>query len=157
VSFTDFQDIRTRLAAMQRNITGIKKAFDKIPRTIERTELPCFVNLVGAGNYDLQTYGRQMVRDVRTYRMLLFVKEVSDDTESAAEEACYPFFDRVRSYFLARPGLELDGESPPGLTALDALLQGDSGVQIITYAQKRYAGIEFRILIPTLYEITYKD
>jgi hypothetical protein len=157
MSFTEFQDIRERLAAMQRNITGITKAFDLIPRTVQPTELPCFINLVGASNYDLQTYGRQMVKDNRQYRMLLLVKETGDDIESGAEEACYIFLDRVRDYFLARPGLELTGENPPGLAAVDALLLGDSGVQRITYAAKAYAGVEFRILIPTLYQINYKD
>lgn len=147
-------DVRTRLAALQARITGVRKAFAYPPRTLQPNELPAFINVGDSSSYDLTSHGEGQFLDTRLWRMQLYVKEAGQDAESEAEAACDPFIARVQQQFLARPGLELDvGDN----LIFDTTLQGDSGALVRSYAGKPFIMIEFRLVVTDYLSISYRD
>lgn len=151
-----FAAVRQRLADVEANIPGIRRAFVRRPRLIEPGDLPCFVNTPGASVYDLERFGEQMFDDVRRWTLRLYVAEVGADIEEKQEEACEVFIERVQAYLLARPGLELTSENAPRGLIYDTTFRGDSGPRRLAYVRE-YVGIEFTLDIADLKEITYAD
>lgn len=146
------EDIKTRLALIQPFITGTKVAYQSAPNTINPTDMPCWVNLTGEGVYDPQVEGFDGVYETRNVRMLFFAAPRASGTPGEAENLCGPFFSRVRDFFLARPGLSYIGpggvptyDNLPGV--MNALVTGDSGTSILTFADVPYFGIEFRLTV----------
>lgn len=155
---TSIQEVKLRLAAMQRLITGIVTAFDYAPRVLEHGELPAFVTLTASSQYDLLTMGEESFIDPRQFLMQLYVNEAGDGAEFEAETACYPFIERVQGYFLARPGLELASASAPRGIVYDTTFLGDAGIEVRDYpprSSKFYLMIEFRIVVDLIKTIEY--
>lgn len=152
----------TRMAAMWRNIPGIQKAFDTIPRVILPAECPCVVFFPGEATYDTDTYGDNDGMEERIYRPTVFVRPAFMGVEGQVQNEVEPFFERIRDYLLARPGLELDGETQPGVVVYEARLMGDSGFQVISYPTASdqvadFGAIEFRQRVREWFTITYAD
>lgn len=155
---TAIQEVKLRLAAMQRLITGIVTAFDYAPRTLEHGELPAFVTPTASSQYNLTLFGEQAFLDPRLFLMQLYVREALDGAEFEGETACYPFIERVQQYFLTRKGLELDSEDAPRGIVYDTLFMGDAGIEVRDYpprSGKQYLMIEFRILVDLVKAIDY--
>ena len=150
-----------RLAALWRNIDGVQKVFDKIPRVVQDAELPAVIILPGEATYDTDAPGDNDVLITRTYRMLLLVFNAGLGTEGKAQTAAEPFFDRVRDYFLARPGLELYGAADPQVVEYNARLLSDSGFIYQAYPggtnSPEYGAIEFRQQVQTWASVVYQD
>ena len=151
-----------RMAAMWRLIPGIQKAFDTIPRAIQDAECPCVVFFPGEATYDTDTYGDNDGMEERVYRPTVFIRPAFMGTDGQVQNEVEVFFDHIRDYLLARPGLELDGETEPGVVVYEARLMGDSGYQVIQYPSggdtvKDFAAIEFRHRVRELFSITYRD
>ena len=151
-------EVRTRLAALQTNISGVTKAFTHIPQRIEDHELPCFVNRVGEGQYNVQQLGEAIVVDTRLYNMQLYVTEaLSGLSEAAAEEAALAFVDPVTRYFLERPQLQLAGNAE---VVYRAVLESDTGVVVgIPYpsgTSKTYAACQFSLRVFTLRHLSFQ-
>lgn len=149
-------EVKTRLAAMQRNITGVNKVFDHYPRALTGA-LPAFTTRSGPATYDMQSFGEGILAEQRVYYMQLWVREIGTGTEYAAEDDTEPYIDLVKAYFAARPGLELTSASLSRGIDFDAELLGDNGVEVREYAGNRYAMVEFRIRVTDLMAIQYTD
>lgn len=150
-----------RLAAMGALISGIRTSFENIPRVVQDAELPVFIVVPGEATYDLTSDGEEIVREVRTYLLYVLVENMQLGSENQAQIAIAPYFSRVRNYFVARPGLELDTNAEPQDVVYDAALVGDRGFQAIPYPGMQnspvYAGIEFRLQVTELANISYQD
>lgn len=136
------QTTRARLAAMYALVTGITKAFPDIPRVVQDAELPAVVIWPGEATYDTDSGGDNDVLETRTYQAFLLVQNLQLGTENQAQIAVDPFIDRIRDYFLARPGLELTGASPPQMVVDNATLLRDSG-----YIVQNYGGVDYGAVI----------
>ena len=149
---------RARIVALCGDIEGVTTAFDNIPRALLDVELPAFVVFPGAATYNINVDGNDIVVETRTYRLILFVASAALGTESAAQLAVDPFFDRVRDHFMARPGLELATDDA---IVRRARLLGDDGFQVRPYplqAGERiplYAAIEWRLQVEEMAEIAH--
>lgn len=141
------QTTTQRLAAMYNAINGITRAFENIPRAILPAELPAVVIEPGAATYDSDTFGDNDVLETREYRATLFIDVAQFGTEKQGQVKVAPWFDTIRNYFLARPGLELDGETPPQVVVYNATLLGDNGFQIISYPTGGGIASEFAIIV----------
>lgn len=149
-----------RLAALWREIEGIRTAFDTIPRVIQPAQCPAVIIFPGEATYDLSTQGEQAVRDDRIYRMVLFYAPAAFGTATQQQTNLTPFLDTVRDFFVGRPGLALAGQ--PRNVIGTSQTQGDSGYQVIDYATgekeaQEFAGSEFRIRIQLWVPVTYYD
>jgi hypothetical protein len=149
---------RPRIIAMWKQVTGVGKVYDNIPRVIQTAHLPAVI--VFPGEMDLSQLATDLGEDNRLYRSWLFLAEFGLGTEAQAELDADPWFDRVRDHFTARPGLELDnvavGDLPQELV-FNTAFEGDSGFTIRPYGGKDYAVIEFRLRVNELASIAYQD
>lgn len=154
---------RLRIANMWDGITGVVTHYYQIPRVLQDAELPGVVIFPGAATYDTDSFGDQMVLDTRIYEMVLYLAKASFGTEGQLEVQADPFFDQVRDYFLARPGLELDAETThQSETQYDSQLLGDSGLQVGPYPlagaeSASYIQIRWRLQVKELAAVTYHD
>jgi len=147
-----------RIAAMAALIPGITTAFPSIPRVVQDAELPAVVIFPGEATYDVDTFGDNDVVETRLYRILFLIQKAAYGTEDQAQVAIEPFFNTIRDYFLARPGLELTGAMLPQTVVYNATMLGDSGYQIIGYPQgSDYAAIEYRLQVVEFAEVNYAD
>lgn len=148
--------VRTRLAALQRQIPGILIAHDRIPASLNNAECPQFVNRVADARYNLSTLGEQAVSEERLYFMELYVAELETGAPGQSEDMTVPFVDVVRDFFLARPQLQIDGSTE---AVYRAVLESDTGAVIgIEYpsgSNKRYAGIRFNLRVYEIHRIAY--
>ncbi len=148
-----------RIAAMAQLIPGITVAFPSIPRVVQDAELPAVVVFPGEATYDVDTFGDNDVVETRLYRVLFLIQKAAYGTEDQAQVAIEPFFNTIRDYFLARPGLELTGATLPQTVVYNSTMIGDSGYQIIGYPdqQSSYAAIEYRLSVIEFAEVNYAD
>lgn len=151
-----------RMKEMWQLIPGVVTAYKSIPRVILPAECPAVVFFPGEATFDLTTYGDNDGMETRVYRPTLFIRPAFMGIEEQVQEEVEPFFDRVRDYLLARPGLEIDGETEPGEAVYDAALLGEGGYQVIPYPSSAnevtdFAAIEWRHQVKEIFGITYRD
>lgn len=152
--------VTARLAAMGALITGVTTSFANIPRVLQDVELPALVVYPGAATYEYGPQGSDTVQETRAYDLTLYIARTAFGTETQGQVAVAPFFDRIRAYFAARPGLELDGAAEPRVRVYNALLTNDSGLQVIEYPAESgdtYFAISARVEVTELHDITYQD
>lgn len=149
---------RPRIIAMWKQVTGVQKVYDNIPRVIQTAHLPAVI--VFPGEMAFSKIASDIGEDDRLYRSWLVLAEFGLGTEAQSEIDADPWFDRIRDYFTARPGLELDnvavGDLPQDLV-FNAEYEGDSGFTIRPYGGKDYAVIESRLRVNELASIAYQD
>lgn len=159
------QPTRIYIAAMFQFIPGVRTAFTNIPRVLQDAELPASVVFNGPATYDKHTLGEQMVRETRTYQLMLFVQNAAFDTMGQSQIDCDPFFQAVRNYFLARPGLALESDPDPKIPAVeDAELLGDGGYSVGPYplnaggtGATNYVQIRWQLQVREIAQIDYAD
>lgn len=156
---------RIRLAGLLGLINGVQTAFPNIPRILQDAELPAFVIFNGPASYDKHKFGNDTVDEKRIYRLVLYIERAEFDTEGQPQLNTDYFFQAVRDYLLARPGLELDTEANPQIgVAFDAELLGDGGFSVGPYPLNasgpgvpQYVQIQWQLQIEELAQITYAD
>lgn len=158
------QPTRIRIAGMCGLIPGVRTAFTNIPRALKDAELPAFVIFNGPASFDNQTLGEQLVKETRTYQLVLYVQNAAFGTTGELQIDCDPFFESVRDYFLARPGLELDTDLNPQIpTAFNAELLGDGGYSIGPYplnaneGAASYVQIRWQLQVEQVAQVNYAD
>ena len=161
----------TRFATVWQNYSDdangqrIEKTFDRIPRQIFPAHLPCVVIFPGAATYDKDQYGEQMVKETRQYKCVVAVSVATFGNMETGETLVEPYFDTVRDYFAARPGLEDDNAVQPQDRVMMSDIQGDGGYFIFEYPSGNGEGsglgifhaVEFSFEIQELVKNTYKD
>lgn len=108
-------------------ITGVQSVKQYAPRTIKDAQLPIVVLFADT----LETLDRaaNMTTKARTIRAVLFVEGVGMGTETSPYIDTDPFFDRMDTYFEARPTLAL----ADGTTELIHEYLGDDGETLTPY------------------------
>lgn len=136
-----------RLQTILAGITGVTKAYDRLPGTLNAADLPTFLIMPGEATQKIKTAGGWMEEE-RVYKLLLYVKPLSLDSFNQAMNDVRPFFRRVQERFVA--AWQLD--------ALDSVmwahLDSDSGVVPMVYGRAEYAGVEFRLRVKESYLAT---
>ena len=154
---------RLRIANMWQGITGVVTHYYQIPRALQDAELPGVVIFPGAATSDREILGEEMVLDTRVYEMVLYLSKAQFGTEGQLEVQADPFFDQVRDYFLARPGLELEAQgAQQSESAYDAVILGDGGLQVGAYplsgqGSPDYIQIRWRLQVKEVATISYQD
>ncbi len=134
------QTVATQLAAVERRISGVKRAFDldDLPNALTDAHLPAFVNVPTAATYSWPA--SLYAEEQREWRLLLYVCPVERPGDVAKRmKLLAPWFRRVPLEFAK--SLMLDDLSGVDLT----LVTADDGVDTLDYAGSLYAGIEFRL------------
>jgi hypothetical protein len=148
---------RRRLIDHWARINGVKTAHDSIPRKLQIAQLPSVVIFPAEAALDTDyTYGEQIVRERRVYRMVLYLEEMPLNEEHQLQIEADPFFEAVKDRFVNRPQLLLD-DNPGGDAVLDSNLLGDGGLQVGPYplqSDSAYLLIEWRIEVIELVERT---
>jgi hypothetical protein len=159
------QPTRIRIAGMCGLIKGVRTAFTNIPRALQDAELPAFVIFNGPATYDNQSLGEQLVQETRVYQLMLFIQNAAFGSTGELQEQSDYFFEAVRDYFLARPGLELDTDPNPMIpSAFDAELLGDGGYSIGPYplnaggeGTPSYVQIRWQLSVVETAQVNYAD
>lgn len=149
---------RRRLVAIWQRITGVRTAYDNIPRKLQAAQLPGVVIFPADALYDTDIQGDDTNVETRQYRMVLYLCEVAFEGEGDLQIDADPFFETVKNHFLARPQLTLDNATEPQDVVYNARLVGDAGFQIGTYpltADKQYALIEWRLEVKEVGNVSY--
>lgn len=149
--------IKTRLTAIQEAISGVKRAYAQPPLSLPPSDLPVFVNFTGAATHDWRVMGSDTDSETRAYVMRLYVAPYQEGIPGEGERLCEPFFVSVRDAFAARPGLSDPITHAHATGVLGAALLGDSGVAVLNYNGVQYVGIEFRLQVVELVEVSYAD
>ncbi len=156
---------RLRIANMWTGITGVVTPFQNIPRVLQDAQLPASVIWPGQATYDTDGLGDQEVLETRVYEMVLYMNEALFGTSGQMQSEADPFFDQVRDYFLARPGLELDAEGAvQSESAFNARLLGDGGLTVGPYplnasgdGAKDYIQVRWRLEVQEIALINFRD
>lgn len=128
------------------SISGITKAFDQLPGSLNKADLPAFL-IVPADAEQRALTGQGYVEE-RTYNLLLYVAPLGMDSFAYGYNAARGFFRLVQAAFASANRLDaLSG-------VLLARIEGDSGTIPMVYGQSQYAGIEFRLLVVETYGAT---
>ena len=127
-------------------ITGVTRAFDQLPGSLNKADLPAFLILPQATEQLSLT--RQGYKEERRYLLLLYVAPFGVDSFSYGYNTARVFFRRVQDAFAAAHRLN----SLAGV--LNAEIEGDSGIVPLIYGQSQYAGIEFRLRVIETYAST---
>jgi len=143
-------DVRTQLATLCLQITGIKTAYAEAPSSLNATDMPTVVILPG-GSADGDERGEEYYTEDREYRILLYVTPRGAGLPGEGERLLSPFFDRIKPFFLARPSLG----GLPGVMGIK--WGGDGGSAILTYNDTPYLGIDSKITVTTIVPITFAD
>lgn len=154
--------VTERIALMSERISGIRTGFKQIPRIIMPAQCPAIVIFPGEAQYDLTSLGEQSVLEHRTYDVVLFYADAAFGTATQQQIGIEPLFTTIRDYFLARPGLTVDGLDPPQSVVFNSRIQGDSGYQLIDYPSGNdvvtsFAAIRFRMLVDETALVLYQD
>lgn len=156
------QFVTDRLAAMWGEIEGIARAYPNIPRTLNSTDLPAVV-IFPRELISRQANGSPlMVTEDRTYDMVLYIAQALLGDGDDAQIAAAPWFDTVPAHFLARPGLELDADTPQTRVTFQSVLGLDRGFaneQYPTGGQRMgvFAAIAFPIRVTHKYKVIMRD
>jgi hypothetical protein len=147
----DIAQIKERLAAIERLISGVTRAEAHAPSSLPETDLPMFLNFVGQASHDQERLGENLDYISREFRAVLYVTPISSGISQEAEARVEPFIDACSKVFLAHPALTSPTYPSPASWVQRARLSSDSGVTIVRFSEgssvQRFLGIEFRIRV----------
>lgn len=137
-------------------ITGVRTVKEYAPRTIKDAQLPLVV--LFADQLETLDRAQGMTTKTRTLRAVLFVESVGMGTETSAYDKTDPFFDRVDTYFEARPTLALAN----GTTELVHEYMNDGGETLTPYptgagAVGQFWAITFTHKFTVIKSVTYQS
>lgn len=139
-----------RLQTILAGISGVTRAYDRLPGSLAAADLPAFLVVPGEATQKKLT-AKGWMEETRMYNLLLYVKPLAADTFNQAMNDTRPFFRRVQERFVAAHKLDnLD-------YAFDAHLESDSGVVALLYGRAEYAGVEFRLKVKEIYSANVDD
>lgn len=140
-----------RLQTILASITGVTRAYDRLPGSLATADLPAFLIVPAEAEQKILS-GRGSsggaMQETRQYKLLLYVKPLSLETFNQAMNDVRPFFRRVQERFVAAHRLDdLD-------YVVHAHLVGDSGVVPLVYGRAEYAGVEYTLQVLEIYAAT---
>ncbi len=147
--------IRQRLVQIQRQIPGVRRAFDYVPLALPDSDLPAFCNFVGPASFT-QT-GDVVGEETRIWIMRLYVRPVLQGIDGETEKSVDQFLTGVRNTFLSHPAFGLGSLASLLPEVKRAVWQGDNGIQVLDFAGQSYLGVEFRLAVTTTILIGYSD
>lgn len=156
------REVRQRLCNMwEEGITGVVTTYYQIPRVLQDAALPGVVVFPAAAEYDRETFGEQLEMETRIYEMVLYVEKAAYGTEGQTELNTDTYFDQVKPYFDARPGLELDSQGAnQSFSVYQSHILGDGGFQVGPYplagqGSPDYVQIRWRLQVMNLSPVVY--
>jgi hypothetical protein len=137
-------------------IDGVQAVKQFAPRTIKDAQLPLVV--LFADTLAPVSIASGHTTDTRDIRAVLFVERFGLGTEDSPYEETDPFFQRVKTYFKARPTLSLAN----GTTDLEHIYMGDDGETVTPYPSgkndiSQYWTITFKHRFTIVDEIIYQS
>lgn len=152
----------TRIAAVAGEITGIKKAYNKIPMRIQDAELPAIVPMPSQSRYDYTTHGEEVVEKPRRWLVYLYFQRARFGTEGEYQDDTTDMIDTVANHFIARPGLTLASGAASQDKVYDSRVVGDSGFQLLAYPPNaqfapEYIGSVIELEVEEIEAISYAD
>jgi RNA recognition motif-containing protein len=133
------QNIITQIATLQAEITGIKRAFDETPDSLN--EFPCFVNFPSSGDIE-RIPGQRKTKHI----IKMQLRVIRADLPSA-ENKVRPFLDSVLDKFDANITLN-------GAVSRSAIIHYDYGS--LPWGGREYLGISFDIEVWETETLTFQ-
>lgn len=161
-------DVRDRLAAHYRLITGIKHVYPALPKSIQPNELPAVIVRAANADYTQTSSDGYTLSDPhyfqrRVFRVQVFVNEINQGMDGQIEDTMLALLDAVRDYFDDRPGLQLATDPDISIPAVYShrLLTDTGAVGSGRYPNnetaKEYGVIEFRHTVETIHLRNFRD
>ena len=141
--------IKTELAKIQRAITGVKRAYENGPRGLPGTDLPLFVNFVGPGSRANPFGQGDTDHETRDFLMRLYVCPAQNGLDGEAEKEVETYLPLVYAAF------DLKDLLISVTFVRFAVISGDSGISVLSYAGENYLGCEFRLTVSAFRAVTY--
>jgi hypothetical protein len=150
-------DIKSRLALIQEQIEGVRRAYTYGPDTLPPGDLPLFVTFIGPAQDDWKNWGADYDMETRQFLMRLYVMEEGAGITGESERNVTPFLERVRDMFAARPGLGTGVVGTQLAGVMEAQFMGDKGISILPYGGDGFIGAEFTLQVGWLINRQYDD
>ena len=139
--------IVTRLTLIQKDVDGVRRAYDLDDMPNKLGPLPAVVNFPGVATYE--GHGSGDITETRDYIMRLYVTPAQRPIDAAKKAALVePFFRRFVAAFADAQQLNDLGD------VQWAWIGEDSGLMGMQYADTWYAGIEFRLTVKETWNTT---
>jgi hypothetical protein len=142
--------VKTRLAALAAEITGITTAFRHIPPAIDTADLPCQIVFTGRSRDD-ETQGNEFTVETREYRLVFPVLPHGQGARTEAEAIADVLIPQVKEFYRARKDLV-------GLAWVQtSRVLGDSGVIQIREWDGKFLGFEVILEVTEYVKKTFVD
>ena len=142
--------VRKRLKVLLDSISGVRRAFRYMPRSIEEADCPCFLVVMAEAPLSSAFNTGQEV--LRHWRLILLIARAGAGAYGNLEATLDPFFERVEDLFAANLMLnELDSE------LISARLAEDSGPGLIEFplgSGQAWFGCEWALIVETKRVVT---
>lgn len=123
------QDIADRLAFLAAQLPEVATAYAEPPRTVADADLPAAIVLPSRATYTRNGAGQHEV--TRTYTLMLLIANARQGVEAEYTDDVLNIAESLVTYLAQRVGLEKGGLGDA--IVLDARVEGDEGLQVITY------------------------
>jgi hypothetical protein len=142
VSLADISDIKTALADVLADVSGVSRSYAYAPASLPPGDLPATVVFTGQAEYSRSGYQTAVSPD-RTFTINLYVQPMGQGIDGEAERLLEPFLSSIPTALAAQPRL--------GLAEVWLVtLQRDSGAAVLTLAGEQYIGASFTVLVEDL-------
>jgi len=132
-------NIIDRLYEINRDITGVRRAFRRPPMKLDTAELPAL--MVVLADWEVRNRPAYARRVVHRFSLRLYGSPVGQDEDLAARQAeLEPFFERILNAY----------DAAVMLNDLDDVLAGWQGIPAVSWRIMPYAGIDYPVLDFTL-------
>lgn len=155
MSNMDADAILKQLAVIEREIPGVRRAYDNPPNSISMADMPMFINLPGPMNENWIDGGEDEdateALETREYECILIVSSTGTGVSGEAIGKVPPLLAAVRNKFASYPFLK-------GFPIRGAQLQRDSGVRSdILFGGVAYFGVRFIVVVETRIRVPYAE
>ncbi len=155
MSNSDPDAILKQLAVIEREITGVRRAFDNVPNSIATADMPLFINLPGPMNENWVDGGEDAggveAIEAREYQCILIVAPVASGISGEAFGKVPPLLAAVRNKFGSYPLLK-------GMPIRGAQLQRDSGERSdIQFGGVPFFGVIFTVVVEARVRVPYAE
>lgn len=136
---SEIADIKNALQSILAAVEGVNRAYAYAPASLPPGDLPAAIPFTGQAQYSRSGYQTNPSPD-RTFTINLYGKQVGQGIDGEAERLLEPFLERIPAALAANPRLGLEN-------VWLATLQRDSGVVVLTFAEEKYIGVAFTVLV----------
>lgn len=147
-------DIADRIASIASQIPSIQKVYSFPPRVLTDADLPTLIVVPSRANHIRN--GEGQIEFERVYSLMLMVNNARYGVEGEYTQTMFNICEELIMHFNQRTGLETGGTGDAFV--LDAFINADEGLQVITYPSSsdvQYVGTMLNLVVRYVKLVSY--